>query len=224
MKDLPPHSEYKLSEENIPEYDSAFVNKTQMPNRTKYIIDSGCASHVVSTKVNFTYFTPGNFGEITIANGKKLKSQCPANVKLKIDTQHYVTLKNVLYFPDLQSNLLSVNKATENDIEIIFDKQSCSFVKDNNIILTARRNDILYQLKRKDDCGYSIRTQSQIYYNNKKCIPKWPNKLGLKNFDAFRSPIKNRLGEDIQNNNCKHETICAKYPKAAINRSKEVLT
>lgn len=80
----------------------------------------------------------------------------------------------------------------------------------------------------------STRTETQTYCDNKNCISIWPNWLGHKNFDAIRSLIKNKLAEGIEINNCKHKTICTKsiegklaikpYPKAATNRSKDMLT
>lgn len=77
MKDFPPHSENKPSGENIPNFDLVYVNKTQTTNTTKYIIDSGCTRHVISTKENFSHFTPGNFGENDNRGRQEIVSQGP---------------------------------------------------------------------------------------------------------------------------------------------------
>lgn len=72
MNDLSPSGENKISEEIILENDPASANKAQITNTIKYIIDYGVYWHVVSITENLYNFTPGNFGDITIATGKKL--------------------------------------------------------------------------------------------------------------------------------------------------------
>lgn len=91
----------------------------------------GCTRHVVSTKENFIILTPGNFGKIMIADGKKLRSQGLVDINMNTDSQHRVTLKGVLvlYCPDLHSNRKSVKKATENDIRVIIGKKHVRSLK-----------------------------------------------------------------------------------------------
>lgn len=126
INDLLFPNENKILEDIILESDPVSAKKAQTTNTIKYIVDSGCTRHVVSTKENLCNFTPGNFGEITIADVKKLCSYGLGDENINTDSQHCVTLKNVLYCPDLQTSFLSVKKAKENNIKVIFKKARLS--------------------------------------------------------------------------------------------------
>lgn len=119
----------RSSAKSVPENESSLANRAQAIDVNKFIVDSGCIRHVVSNKENFINFTPGNVGDIMIADGKKLCSQGLVDIKMNIDTQHRVTLKDVLYCPDLHSIILSVKKATENNIRVIFEKTHARSLK-----------------------------------------------------------------------------------------------
>lgn len=58
-----------------------------------------------------------------IANEKKLTLQGIWDIKINTNPSHPVALKDVLYSTDLQRNLLSVKRATENNFKLIFDKE-----------------------------------------------------------------------------------------------------
>lgn len=96
MNDLLPHSENEILEEIILESDPVSANKAKTTNTIKYIIDSGCTRYEVSHNENFSHFMPGNFGDITIADHKKLCLQGLGSVQINTDSQHSVTIKKVL--------------------------------------------------------------------------------------------------------------------------------
>lgn len=148
---------------------------------------------------NFSNFTPGNFWEITIVNDKKLKSQGFDDVKLKTDTQHYVTLKNVLYCPTYKA--MSVKRVTENNIKVTFEKQLCSFVKENDIILTAKLDDNFENRKTIKDIVYGRThkciTTMKIPYPF--CITGWAIKF-LSRLDILSKTKWSKVSKSIPAN------------------------
>lgn len=100
-----------------------------------------------------------NFGKIMIVNGNKLDSCGMGDIKLHTNSSHQITLKDALYCSKLQSNLLSIKRATINDFKVIFEKEICNFVKDNHIAQTDELNNNLYEICPIDKYGYAVKIQ-----------------------------------------------------------------
>lgn len=61
--------------------------------------------------------------------GNKLHSCDMGGNILVINLSHQIKLKDFLYCPELQCNLLSVKRAAEKYLKVIFEKHQCNFVK-----------------------------------------------------------------------------------------------
>ncbi|UYV61249.1 hypothetical protein LAZ67_1004106 [Cordylochernes scorpioides] len=60
--------------------------------------------------------------KITLPDDRFIKSNGIGTVEIYKDDNHLLTLKEVLYVPELNSNLISVSKITEDEKQIIFDE------------------------------------------------------------------------------------------------------
>ena len=69
-------------------------------------------------------------------------------------------IKDVLHVPELARNLFSVSKATDQGLEVIFDKEGCKFLKGSTVVATAIRDENLYRLqcKKSDPESTSLAT------------------------------------------------------------------
>ena len=73
--------------------------------------------HICNDKNKFYEFSDYN-SSVTIANGQELNSLGHGSIRLTTttseNTNSTITLKNVLYVPEIESNLISIRKAIEN--------------------------------------------------------------------------------------------------------------
>lgn len=94
-----------------------------------WVIDSGCTTHMSNQMVKNGKFEKK---EVLVANNAKLTSNCVGDIELYIENSNKVTVKDVLYIPELATNLLSVNKITEKGKIVVFDKDSCRIYSEND--------------------------------------------------------------------------------------------
>ena len=83
-------------------------------------------------------------------------------------------MEDVLYVPDIESNLLSVKKLTEKEYCIQFDKEICKIIKNNNVVAVANLVSVFYSI--------SVRTaNANVVQDDKRkgYFHEWHRKLGL---------------------------------------------
>ena len=99
----------------------------------------------------FSELEKSNKEKITIADGSKLTAQGKGKCTFKIQTlngqTNKITLDHVLYVPDLDSNLLSVQCCTDKGYVVTFKDDICSIKKGNTLVADAKVDEGLYKLK-----------------------------------------------------------------------------
>lgn len=122
-------------------------------NITKWCLDSGCTSHMSSSKYLFKDMSSIN-QSLNLANNNSTKISAIGNVEIVINDQGGDTnlqLKDVLYVSDLRTNLLSVSKITDNGYEVKFRKEDAIVTdKNNTVCLRAERIGNLYYMKNQE--------------------------------------------------------------------------
>jgi hypothetical protein len=90
-----------------------------------WIVDSGATSHMCCEKIQFVELNMKSSTVITLGNENQTLANSIGKVNLKTVDQNgsfvNLTLSNVLYVPNLESNLISVSKLIENNVCVIFD-------------------------------------------------------------------------------------------------------
>jgi len=85
-----------------------------------FLLDSGAAAHCCFEKARFKAIRYGHFGCVKVANGTLVPIMACGDVDVDIGGQ-VITLKNVMYVPDLKFNVISVKKLwKDNRIETTF--------------------------------------------------------------------------------------------------------
>lgn len=109
---------------------------------TSWIIESGSSSHISNSKEIFTNMTDTVETNIIVMNGNKLMSYNSGKAKIHTETidgkTKQITIKEVLYIPEIESNILSVSKATQNCCKVIFEKNKCNMTWNSHIILEGK--------------------------------------------------------------------------------------
>lgn len=131
---------------------------------TSWYPDSGATNHVTADQDNLMIKTDYQGpDQVHIGNGLGLPikyvgfSQFPSPL-----TSQYLTLRNLLHFPKITKNLLSVSKfARDNNVYFEFHPNVC-YVKDQvskTVVLEGKLKDGLYAFQ-----------SSQIQHKNPKCL------------------------------------------------------
>ena len=117
----------------------------------RFLIDSGASSHMTCQKSwikNYTRST--DVTSVLLGDGRKVKVEGSGDVKVRVnfsDENTMITLKDVLYVPNLSMNLVSLSKATSNGLKAYFHEDLCTFTDNKNrIIAKAVKMRNLYNL------------------------------------------------------------------------------
>lgn len=115
-----------------------------------WIFDSGATSHMCSDKTLFTSLRQHE-ENIEVAGENFMKSSGLGEVKITTSYSD-ITLKDVLYVPEMRGNFVSISKATDSGLLTVFSKSKATIKRYNNEkLLQANRVGGLYILDVKNN-------------------------------------------------------------------------
>ena len=177
-------------------------------DKNSWVIDSGSSSHICNNRQLFTELDDTKRSTVMVANGNTLKSLGSGTVKIKTEfngSERNITLKNVLFVPDIETNLMSVRKATENGCEVIFQDNNCKLMYNGITYLNGIVNNDLYEVKQIDK--HSDDKANLVHEcKNKNCIDLWHKRLGHRNYNSLKE-LK-QLVSGIEIDMCRHKNVC----------------
>lgn len=187
------------SSSSLSQYSSsnvAFLSQTPTIHFDSWVIDSGATQHMCNDKSHFVQIH--NFtSTITTANNTTMNAAGKGDVKITTTMGNEITLQNVLFVPQLASNLLSVSCATRNpNIRFNFARGQCQILLHDNILATAQTRDSLLILD-------TVRTFAGI--SKSVSTLTWHKRLGHINRDYMAKEwIRSTVGnvEDISCEGC----------------------
>ena len=152
----------------------AFFSQNQNAKCDSWIIDSGASQHMCNDRSKFFNFR--NFSTtITIANNTRMNATGRGDVKITTKDGNTFDLLNVLYVPQLASNLISVCCATKNpNIRFNFMNGKCHIMFETNIIATAIPQDSLLVLESINTYAYPSKSIDSL---------TWHKRLGHINYE-----------------------------------------
>lgn len=83
-----------------------------------------------------------------------------------------ISIKDLLYMPDLRDNLLYVSKFTKNALEVNFKKEVATVSKEGKLIATAQLKGELYEIE------FSMKATSLTNVCNVDKIQLWHKRFG----------------------------------------------
>lgn len=120
----------------------------------QWIVDSGATTHICADRNSFESLeqlrgdTPKT---VTVADGKSAKVKGVGSCRLHCygqgDTERNITLSNVLFVPDLNTNLVSVARLVDKGATVTFDKKKCTITSGKRIAAVAPRNKGVFSLR-----------------------------------------------------------------------------
>lgn len=161
-----------------------------------FILDSGCSSHMCCDKKLFSTFKSGFYGEVTIASGDTINAQGIGSIKVivgNIDKPIEIILLNVLYIPNLHTNLLSIQKITQRGFSIVFTSTECLLKFNAEIYLIGKVENGLYRLNQpRHNCAAAT--------ENAVCVHDWHARMAHRHLGDVRR--MGNVGINIKSCNC----------------------
>ena len=127
-------------------------------SRTDWYLDSGASMHMTANKHWLRNISNQNdVHEIVIANRSKIPVECCGDIKVTTvlkKTEYEILVTDVLYVPDLATNLLSVSQLMKRGNKVNFDKNCCYiYNQKNEMVATADLVEGVYKLNiKRVDC------------------------------------------------------------------------
>ncbi|GBL87266.1 Retrovirus-related Pol polyprotein from transposon TNT 1-94 [Araneus ventricosus] len=188
------------------------ANFSDARDRSQWILDSGCTTHMCNNESFFEYIEPSNEKCVKLADKSEAKVQghgktnFPAIVNGQLS---YVHSNETLYMPSLSYNLLSVAKLTNLGFNVQFNGQSADIVNPlQDMKLKADRVGDLYLLRteeKKDNTASTVSTSMDTPSSGD--FKKWHARLGHLNKIDIMNAIKNCSFEGLKCSNIKFSNI-----------------
>jgi transposase InsO family protein len=137
--------------------------------------------------------------EVTIANGEKVLALYTGEITLEVTVnrnKEQVLLRNVLYSPQIQCNLLSEGRADDAGASITKSKGKCSIkhYETGETILTATKVGSLYQVNGHAICMEAKAMVASISHTNN--LQKWHHRMG--HISSLRLKQLNKVAEGVE--------------------------
>lgn len=178
--------------------DSGYVAvlSATMNNDNNWYIDSGASMHMTMNR-DWLYdeITPP-ISTIKVANDKKLVVKACGKVNLNVVNMQgqleTIKVQNVLYVPELATNLLSVSQIINSGCQVQFDKQGCKILnKTNKQVAAAKMINNMYRLVTHSVPAYtSASTENDSYL--------WHQRMAHLNFEDLNK-LSESAGVTLEN-------------------------
>ena len=142
-----------------------------------WVIDSGASQHISAQRERFQNYQPISPLKIQIGDGSEIEAVGKGDVTLETEKAS-ITLTDVLYVPDIGTNLLSVAKAADRGHNLTFSPTGCQIrgtraridgIREGNIYLLRAKKFALAALSNRD-----IAVPAEV----------WHRRLGHRDFGA----------------------------------------
>lgn len=206
------------------------VNKKYDDHEMLWVIDSGASSHMSNNKRYFTSFSQVSGRNIIAANGQYMEVKGKGDIKLEaVQSGSSIMLKDVLFVPDLDSNLLAVSKITVAGYQVEFDDNGkCHIRNKNGSVITANLKNGLYAIDMRHEKVNLVKSCKQV-----NCIHVWHRRLGHRNPEGIKQIVSKGLATGIEIENCHSIKQCITciegkltrktFPKVSEHRSSKLM-
>lgn len=157
--------------------------------KAHWIVDTGASNHMCRDRDLFTAYSPSLSNKsVTVGNGNLCSVHGFGQMSLQVyDGDKWIdtTIENVLFVPELKTNLLSVNCITDRGYVVVTDNEKCKFLKQNKVCAVAYRNQDMYLLDVRYKHGIANVAKVQ------SSLKDWHEKLVHQNMQHVKNVLKN---------------------------------
>jgi hypothetical protein len=186
-------------------HEAYFSGKTN----NKWCLDSGCTSHICNDK-ELSINSEKAQCQLKLASNATTQAIAKGSVNILTSVGNQakkIELQNTLYAPDFRTNLLSIAKIVDKNLEVLFTKNR-AFIQDRRgrVKMIADRDGDLFYLRENHQkaCATSVTMTCDIFNN-------WHRRFGHLNFKDLEVMMKENLvtsaklkGAVSTNNPCKN--------------------
>lgn len=184
-------------------------------SKSDWVADSGATCHVAGDKQQFTSLQPTTT-KLQVANGREVmvegKGDCKFEVVNGEGQIRKMALKDVLFAPSIQGNLLSVKRLVQDDYVFIFGKEVCEIRKDGIQVAVIDGESDLYKV-RKPNKVYLVQNG-----HKENCIHNLHRIFGHRDPAAIREMLSKEMVDGIKISDCGIKAQCEVCLKAKVTR------
>lgn len=172
-----------------------------------WCIDSGTSSHMCNDVKFFKQISTGSNHPVELPDGTVISAKGIGCGSLSCinekDEIQEIFMKNVLFVPELETNLLSVRKLTKLGFKVNFEGDNCLIREDSTIIATGSIDkDNLYRLNVKEKAN-KVKCNNEV-----NCIHKWHRRFGHRDPDAVKKLTNHDMVYGMKIDSCKTKSVC----------------
>lgn len=179
------------------------VFSASVKNDNGWYIDSGASMHLTMHRDWLYDEIPPPVSTIKVADDKKLTVKACGKVNLhvmnKSSKSEMISVHNVLYVPELATNLLSVSQIIHNGCQVKFNKEGCKiYNKTGQQVAHAKLMNNMYRLNTQSVSAYilSVPRESDPYL--------WHQRMAHLNFEDLNK-LSESTGVKVEN---KDKVVC----------------
>lgn len=101
------------------------VQENQEPESDVWYLDTGYSNHMCGSKSSFSYLNEGFHSTVSFDDCSTMKLIGKGDIEIRTKNGFVETISNVLYVPDLRSNLLSAGQLQEKGYVITIQNGVC---------------------------------------------------------------------------------------------------
>lgn len=217
----------KMSRSENKTNSNAFVvsNLSHQLQKSKWLVDSGATEHMCRDRALFTSFSNTSPKPVIIGNGAVINAIGYGQMTVQVSNGNEwidTVIDNVLYVPELKTNLFSVNRATDKGYVIVTDDSSCKFFKSNKICAVAERIGNSFYLDLRYNTNCEIASTAELASND---LNEWHRRLAHQNFTYVKDILRKNNIEVKQTSNPVCEScLVGKIHRLPFNRSENKST
>ena len=212
-------SVFTKQQENF-EY-ARFSVKAKKNYSNTWFVDAGATSHMTISKDFFIDFDSNIKGFVRLADPdkvSKIEGKGSGAIKFIVDgKQTQLKIKDVLYVPSFESNLVSVRKLTKEGYKVNFDRNIWTVTKYGEKQAMAKFGadvEDLYEVQKADERSYAeIKIQ-----HDENGQHAWHMRFGHRNISAIKDLAQKQLAIGIQITDCGAREICVCCKKGKMAR------
>ena len=164
---------------------------------SEFVIDSGASDHMVWDESMLAFKEKIHPRTIVLGNGSTLVAKRKGDVLVagtlrpgRKSAANELMLRNVLYVPELKTNLISCSALCSDGHTVSFGRGGCSVMKDGSLVLQGIRDGGLY----KTASTFTEMHSSDSYVNLASSVTEelWHDRLGHAHIESIRRLITSR--------------------------------
>lgn len=188
--------------------------------RLGWYIDSGATAHMCHERSFFDNLQSTEKSNVTAANGSKMTEIGKGSGQLYcVDSQNHTRrteVTDVLYIPEIQTNLLSVSKLLKKGFSVHFEDDKAEVFKNGISVAIADEQDGLFRLRQSNSALLADNLRNE---HNDNCIHVWHRRLGHRDFAALFEIQSKGLAEEFKVINCGKNENCECCWEAKLSRT-----